>query len=289
REPADAGLVKPGYQVDIGYFAQDQSEELDPKQNVFQAASAAPVMAGETHIRSVLGAFLFSGDDMSKSVSVLSGGEKNRLALARLLLCPANFLILDEPTNHLDMASKEVLKEALAAFPGTTFVVSHDRHFLNPVVNKILEIQPGSCRVFPGNLDDYLWKIDQERATVRPSGYPAQPSHPSANASRASSPKAETENPKERRRRQAQRQEAKAPLKKRLSQLEEKIASLEEKIGEREKQMADKAFFEQGSQTATLMREYDNWKSSLAECMEGWERTASELEELSRELDDDSQ
>ncbi|MFO7725213.1 MAG: ABC-F family ATP-binding cassette domain-containing protein, partial [Oceanipulchritudo sp.] len=168
REEPDAGSIEPGYHVDVGYFAQDQSMELDTAQTVFEAASAPPVRSTETRIRSILGSFLFSGDDMEKRVEVLSGGEKNRLALARLLLCPANFLILDEPTNHLDMASKAVLQKALLAFPGTTFVVSHDRHFLNPVVNKILEIQPGSARVLPGNLDDYLWKIDQERAARSP-------------------------------------------------------------------------------------------------------------------------
>ncbi|MEX0326222.1 MAG: ABC-F family ATP-binding cassette domain-containing protein, partial [Puniceicoccaceae bacterium] len=234
RESADAGEVTPGYQVDIGYFAQDQSEELDTEKSVFTVASAPPVKATDTHIRSILGAFLFSEDDMAKPVSVLSGGEKNRLALARLLLCPSNFLILDEPTNHLDMASKEVLQEALQTFPGTTFVVSHDRHFLNPVVNKILEIQPGSYRSFPGNLDDYMWKVDQDegRAT-RDKGS----SSPSSLVARPSS----ADNPKERRRRQAQLQQKRAPLRKKLNQLEATIESLESNIAARETEMADKA------------------------------------------------
>jgi ATP-binding cassette subfamily F protein 3 len=266
REAPDSGEVETGYQVDTGYFAQDQSMELDTGQSVFAAASAPPVRADDTHIRSVLGSFLFSGDDVGKAVGVLSGGEKNRLALARLLLCPANFLILDEPTNHLDMASKAVLQEALLAFPGTFFVVSHDRHFLNPVVNKILEIQPGSVRVFPGNLDDYLWKIDQERDTRGPD--------------RASGPVTRTaENPRERRRRQAKQQQALAPLKKALAGYEAEIARLEEQIAEREKEMAAKTFFEKGEATAEGVREYESWKAALDETLTRWEETAARIEE----------
>ncbi len=268
REPADAGTITPGYQVDIGYFAQDQSEELDRSRSVLEAAAAPPVRATETHIRSILGAFLFSDNDMGKKVGVLSGGEKNRLALARLLLCPSNFLILDEPTNHLDMASKEVLQEALLAFKGTTFVVSHDRHFLNPVVNKILQIQPGSCRTFPGNLDDYLWKIDQERAV--------SDSPPSGTVTQAANP--DSLNPKERRRLQALQQQKLAPLKKRLDQLEIEIASLEEMIAQRESEMADKDFFEKGEATARGVREYEEWKDSLTGKMQAWEETGAELE-----------
>jgi ATP-binding cassette, subfamily F, member 3 len=267
REPPDAGSIEPGYQIDTGYFAQDQSGEFDPAQSVYAAASASPVRAADTRIRSVLGAFLFSGDDMDKPVAVLSGGEKNRLALARLLLCPANFLILDEPTNHLDMASKEVLQEALMAFPGTTFVVSHDRHFLNPVVNKILEIQPGSFRAFPGNLDDYLWKIDQERA--------GRDSPGAANRNPAAA-----ENPRERRRRLARHNEQLAPLRKSLQELERDIAALEKDIAAREAAMADKAFFERGQATADEVRQYEGWKSALAARMEQWESTGARLEAI---------
>ncbi|MEX0324439.1 MAG: ribosomal protection-like ABC-F family protein [Puniceicoccaceae bacterium] len=272
REAADSGLVEAGYQIDIGYFAQDQSEELNPSSSVLTVASDDPVRAPERHIRSILGAFLFSEDDMAKPVSVLSGGEKNRLALARLLLSPSNFLILDEPTNHLDMASKSVLQEALLSFPGTTFVVSHDRHFLNPVVNKILEIQPGSCRVFPGNLDDYMWKIDQERAGEGQASKLGRP------ASRVQSP--ESLNPKERRRRQAQLQAEKAPLKKELQNLEREVEELEENIASREADMAEKSFFEQGEKTATLVREYEAWKDELSGKMERWEKVAADLEDM---------
>jgi len=275
REPVDSGSVIPGYQVDIGYFAQDQSEELDGSQSVFNAAASLPIRTTETQIRGILGAFLFSENDMSKPISVLSGGEKNRLALARLLLCPSNFLILDEPTNHLDMASKEVLQKALQSFPGTTFVVSHDRHFLNPVVNKILEIQPGSCRTFPGNLDDYLWKIDQERSN-------SSQSTSIANKQSSGKQQNSTSNPKERRRRQALRQQTLAPLKRELAKLEEDIESLEEQIAKREEEMAVKSFFEQGQKTADQVREYDAWKNSLARKMQKWEQTGAKLDDVEK-------
>ena len=286
REAVDAGTVRPGHHVDIGYFAQDQGQELNRNETVYNYVLGLPVRATETWIRNVLGAFLFSGNDMDKPISVLSGGEKNRLALARLLLCPSNFLILDEPTNHLDMASKEVLQQALLAFPGTTFVVSHDRHFLNPVVNKILEIQPGSCRVFPGDLNDYLWKIDQEQQDrgqgTRDQGqgdFASLVPGPSSLDSRLSS----SGNPKERRRRQAQLQQALAPLKRQLAELEEKIDLLETQVAERETAMSDKAFFEQGQKTAEKVKEYEGWKADLADKMVQWERTADQLNLLSEQ------
>jgi len=274
REPVDKGTITPGYQVDIGYFAQDQSEELNPSSSVFAVASSSPVRATDTHIRSILGSFLFSGDDVDKPVRVLSGGEKNRLALARLLLCPANFLILDEPTNHLDMASKAVLQEALLSFPGTTFVVSHDRHFLNPVVNKILEIQPGGCRIFPGSLKDYLWKVDQEREAAGPVNSASQGTVSSA------------ENPRERRKRVARQQAELAPLKRSLQNLEKEISRLEEQIAARELEMAEKSFFEQGDKTAEGVKEYESWKRHLTRSMQKWEQTGARLEKREAELGD---
>ena len=268
-ETPDAGTINPGHEIDIGYFAQDQREAFSQQDSVYEVARRG-MRGTETHIRSVLGAFLFGEHDLGKPVEVLSGGEKNRLALARLLLSPANFLVLDEPTNHLDHASKEVLQEALDAFPGTVFIVSHDRHFLNPVVNKVLEIRPGSHRWFPGNLDDYLWKLRQEEAAA---GAPAG-SGTHANGGGTAS----AANPRERRRRKAQEKARQAPLKKRMNELEGTIARLEKAVAERETAMADKAWFERGETTAAELREYDQWKEDLAAAMKEWESVAAELE-----------
>ena len=120
----------------------------------------------ESRLRSILGSFLFTGDDVFKKVKVLSGGEKSRLALAKMLLSPANFLIFDEPTNHLDMSSKAVLQQALQQYQGTCMIVSHDRSFLDPIVNKVLEIQPGAIRLLVGNVSYYLNKKKKEAELI---------------------------------------------------------------------------------------------------------------------------
>lgn len=266
REAPTAGSVNSGYQIDLGYFAQDQTHEFNPAHTVLETASAAAPYTVATRIRSILGAFLFSESDWSKPISVLSGGEKNRLALARMLMQPANFLILDEPTNHLDIASKAVLQQALLAFEGTYLIVSHDRHFLNPIVNRILEIQPGECRFFPGNLNDYLWKVDQERAR--------------ASDKASSMAKTNAMNPKERRRQQARLLEQIAPLKKKMDHLEAQINETEQSIATMESEMADKSFFEQGESTSEKLRLYDQLKTQLQSSMEAWEATAAQLQSI---------
>ena len=162
-ESYDAGERIIGYNVVPSYFAQDQADELDPTKDVLQTVEESAGTETRTQLRTLLGSFLFHGDDVFKSVSVLSGGEKSRLALAKMLLQPANFLIMDEPTNHLDMKSKRILQEALSKYEGTFAIVSHDRSFLDPMVNKVLEVTPGSLRTFLGNLSDYILKKKEER------------------------------------------------------------------------------------------------------------------------------
>jgi ATP-binding cassette subfamily F protein 3 len=271
REPLDSGDVKLGHHIDLGYFAQDQTAELDPQRSVLANASVG-VSATETHIRSILGAFLFSGDAATKPVSVLSGGEKNRLALARMLLLPSNFLVLDEPTNHLDLTSKAVLQEALLAYDGTTFIVSHDRDFLNPVVNKILEITPTRARLLPGDLNDYLWKIDAERAAL------SQPASTATSGTQTSS--AASDNPRERRRLRARILAELAPLRKELATTEQRISELEQSIATTEAAMAEKAFFERGSATAEDLRTYDLQKEQLTTLMERWSVLGDEIESM---------
>jgi len=150
------GVIKPGHQVQIGYFAQNQSDYLDGEKTVFQTLD--DVAAGDVrkHLRSILGGFLFSGEDIDKKVKVLSGGEKARLAIARLLLEPVNMLVLDEPTNHLDMRSKDILKNALLQFGGTIIVVSHDRDFLQGLTEKVFEFRDHRIREFLGDIYDFI-------------------------------------------------------------------------------------------------------------------------------------
>lgn len=157
-EPFD-GTRTLGYNVELTYFAQHQADTLRPDHTILEALREQARGQSETEIRSLLGAFLFTGDDVFKKISVLSGGEKSRVALARTLLRPANFLILDEPTNHLDIQSIRVLIEALSQYTGSFVIVSHDRHFLDQVVNKIWRADHGSVREFIGNYSEYSWQI----------------------------------------------------------------------------------------------------------------------------------
>ncbi len=166
-EPLTAGTRKMGYRVGIDYFAQDQYKELEPNAVLLEdLAARAPIM-GESELRGLLACFLFSGDDVYKRIGVLSGGERNRYALARMLLRPNNLLLLDEPTNHLDLRAKEVLLPALLEFDGTIVFVSHDRYFIDRLANKVIHVGDGDLEVYPGGYEDFLWSR-QRRAGEGP-------------------------------------------------------------------------------------------------------------------------
>ena len=157
-EPLSAGEYTLGHNVEPDYFAQDQYKELDPNARILDDLSEVAPRTPQTELRNLLGCFLFGEDDVFKRINVLSGGERNRYALARMLLHPSNFLLLDEPTNHLDMRAKDVLLEALEKFTGTIVFVSHDRYFIEHLATRVFEIADGEVHVFPGNYADYLWR-----------------------------------------------------------------------------------------------------------------------------------
>jgi ATP-binding cassette subfamily F protein 3 len=157
-EPLTSGEYKLGHQVDVDYFAQDQYKELDVDARILDDIGRVAPKSGETELRSLLGCFLFQADDVFKRIGVLSGGERGRYALLRLLLHPSNFLLLDEPTNHLDMRAKDVLLEALAKYTGTVVFVSHDRYFIDRLATRVFEVGDGRVEVYPGNYEDYLWR-----------------------------------------------------------------------------------------------------------------------------------
>lgn len=161
-EPYQSGTVDKGINTKIGYFAQSQAEELNPTNTVLEEVEAAAIGNNDANPRGALGALLFSGDEALKKTAVLSGGEKNRVALAKMLMRPCNCMILDEPTNHLDIKSKEVLQEAINIFEGTVIIVSHDRAFLDSVVNKVLEVSPGSTRMLTCNVSEYIERLERE-------------------------------------------------------------------------------------------------------------------------------
>src|SRR5271155_3182607 len=158
QEAPTSGVLKLGHNVLPDYFAQDQYKVLDPAARMLEDIGGIAPRVPETDLRSLLGCFLFSGDDVFKPLGVLSGGERNRYALARILVSPANFLLLDEPTNHLDLRAKDVLLDAVNKFTGTVIFVSHDRYFIDRLATRVFEVEGGHVHVYPGNYEDYLWR-----------------------------------------------------------------------------------------------------------------------------------
>src|SRR5437899_9066811 len=165
QEPLTAGEYKLGHNVEPDYFAQDQYKELDPEARILDDLGELSGASTQTQLRSLLGCFLFSGDDVFKRIGVLSGGERNRYALLNMLLHPANFLLLDAPTNHLDLRAKDVLLQALMTYTGTGVFVSHDRYFIDKLATRVLDMGDGKVEIYPGNYEDYLWR-KQGRAVV---------------------------------------------------------------------------------------------------------------------------
>src|ERR1700723_3503792 len=168
QEKLTAGDYKLGHNVEADYFAQDQYKELDPDARILDDLGELSPASTQTQLRSLLGCFLFSGDDVFKRIGVLSGGERNRYALLKMLLHPANFLLLDEPTNHLDLRAKDVLLEALMKYTGTVVFVSHDRYFIDNLATRVFEIGEGKVEIYPGNYEDYIWQKKHPVAASQP-------------------------------------------------------------------------------------------------------------------------
>jgi len=184
-EAPTGGSVRLGHNVVSEYFAQDQYKVLNGESRMLDDISRAALKVPEVQLRSLLGCFLFSGDDVFKPLGVLSGGERNRYALARILVSPSNFLLLDEPTNHLDMRAKDVLLEAIAAFSGTVVFVSHDRYFIDRLATRVLEVEGGTVTSHEGNYEDYLRRKEAQAAGV--------PSQAAIHLEQADGPPAETQ------------------------------------------------------------------------------------------------
>ncbi|MBN2068909.1 MAG: ABC-F family ATP-binding cassette domain-containing protein [Opitutales bacterium] len=272
-EAYDSGSYTLGHNVEVSFFAQHQADELDPEKSVYDIAYDAALPEMRPRLRSLLGSFLFKGDAVFKKAKVLSGGERNRLALAKMLLRPGNCLILDEPTNHLDMQSKDMLKRALAAYEGTFIIVSHDRDFLDSIVDKVLEVSRSGIRTFLGNITDYVAKIDAERAAVAPSA---------SGVSRTVAAAAPVDqlNPRLRRQMEAEKRQRLAPLRRKLEDLETRIASTETAIADYEVRMVDPDFFKRGAETTEQIRDYEDKKHSLETLMADWEALTEEIESL---------
>ncbi len=261
KEVPSNGVMELGHNVLLGYFAQDQADKLDPKITVFETIDNDAVGDQRRSVRAMLGSFLFGKDEIDKKVSVLSGGEKTRLAICRMLLQPINFLILDEPTNHLDLASKEVLKEAIQAYDGTLMIVSHDRDFLEGLCNKVYEIKDGDLKEHFGGIEEFL-ELQKAETIFDFEKNPATMS--GSKVSKSAAPKTEEE-------RRNKEKEIKR-LKNRSVKLEEDIAKLEGKAAEYTALIAKSP-----ANLTTLLNSYDELKVEIDAKMKEWEAVEEEL------------
>jgi ATP-binding cassette subfamily F protein 3 len=275
QEPFTAGEYKLGHNVEPDYFAQDQYKELDPEARILDDLGELSPASTQTQLRSLLGCFLFSGDDVFKRIGVLSGGERNRYALLKMLLHPANFLLLDEPTNHLDLRAKDVLLEALMKYTGTVVFVSHDRYFIDKLATRVFEIGEGKVEIYPGNYEDYLWR-KQGRATVaveipKPSISSSGSSSVPMNGDRA--PAAEAAEAKAKRLNPIKRQQ----MEDRLHEVEEEIARAEAAIALCETELQS---FVSAEETQRQTQELARRKSDLLGLMKEWEELSGTLETM---------
>jgi len=297
-EPPDSGTRTEGHQVITQYFAQDEATRLDPRLTVYQTLAGDAPMHMVPNIRNILGGFLFSGDDVEKPVRVLSGGERTRLAVARMLLRPSNTLLLDEPTNHLDLDSKDVLLEALEDFGGTLIFVSHDRYFVDKLSTKVMEIGGGQALLYPGNYEEFLWS----RKNAFGSGLSASGSGQSTGSGLSASgsgkaesrkpgarpgpkPKAESPEPKaespepdpsyeDRKRQEAEaRKERKAreARRRRVEELEARIAERETEVKEIEAAMSAPGFYANHETAKPVIDRHQALMWEVGDLMAQWE------------------
>jgi ATP-binding cassette subfamily F protein 3 len=269
EEDLTQGEYKLGHNVQADYFAQDQYKELDQDSRILDDLGRVSPQSRETELRSLLGCFLFSGEDVFKRIGVLSGGERNRYALLRMLLHPANFLLLDEPTNHLDMRAKDVLLEALSKYTGTVVFVSHDRYFIDNLATRVFEIGEGRVEVYPGNYEDYRWRKEggaarlQETTQLAVAPVPANGNKPtSADPAEA---KTKRLNPIKRKQ-----------MEERVRELEQEINRTETAITQRETALQS---FVSAEETARLSHELETHRATLQKSLTEWEELTGALQD----------
>jgi ATP-binding cassette subfamily F protein 3 len=279
EEAPDSGTRAEGHQVVIEYFAQDEATRLVPDLTVYETLSSGSATSMVPAIRNILGGFLFSGDDVYKKAGVLSGGERTRLAVARMLLRPSNTLLLDEPTNHLDLDSKDVLLEALEDYGGTLIIVSHDRYFVERLATKIIEIGHGEAVIYPGSYSEYLWskaQKDTAEPARNPETRPTKPAPPQSDQRphAPAAPKSQVAERAARKQQDADRkkhQRAAESLRKRIADLESRIAQREAEVKELEAAMAAPGFYDdlEGAKPVTGRHQALMWE--VGDLMAQWE------------------
>jgi ATP-binding cassette subfamily F protein 3 len=285
-EAPDSGTRTEGHQVVMQYFAQDEATRLDPSLTVHQTLAGDAPIHMVPHIRNILGGFLFSGDDVDKPVRVLSGGERTRLAVARMLLRPSNTLLLDEPTNHLDLDSKDVLLEALEDFGGTLIFVSHDRYFVDELATKVIEVGAGQALLYPGKYEEFLWSRKQRAAGAQTDvlannrkpvvGVQTPEVRLHTGAGAGSSPSAAPAKPsyEERKRTEAEARRARKAAdarRKRIEDLEARIADREQAIKDIEVSMSTPGFFDDHEAAKPVIDRHQALMWEVGDLMHQWE------------------
>ena len=276
-EKVDRGIRKTGHKVSISHFAQDHAEKLNPNITVLETIEEVATSEIAGNLRSLLGCFLFRGDDVFKKVDVLSGGERSRLSLAKILLKPANFLILDEPTNHLDMQSQKVLQDALISYKGTLLIVSHNRDFLDPITNKVIEFYSDGkpMKTFIGNLSSFIEarSVDVLNNSTKPSNTKLQKNTNSRKEIRKAQGKA-----------RQKKSEAIKPLQNELDEIESDIEKCEHRKTEIEKNMNSEDFFKSNDHIE-ITEEYKSLLVKLEKLFSNWSTTSDQIDEISNEYD----
>ena len=293
--PFDSGDRTVGHNVEVAFFTQHQLEALVESRSVLEELAADARTEDVPRLRGQLGAFLFSGDDVDKKIGVLSGGEKARVALAKLLLRPVNLLVLDEPTNHLDIASCEVLERSLQNYEGTLVFVSHDRAFINALATRVIEVSYGVLREFSGNYDDYLHRVAQLELRAQPTAKtpPKPASEPAAHAAmpgkpRRSEPVAvpDSQASKQDRQHDRTRRKNRDKTARRVVKLEEQIQEQERSLEALEWRLGDPAVYSEPEALATIQSEQATIREAIAGLYAEWERESDELAALEDLLDD---
>ncbi len=276
----EKGEVVLGNDVTRAYFAQQQFDILHPDNTVFEELLSVATDETQTELRTLLGTFLFSGEEVEKRVSVLSGGEKSRLVLAKILLKPANFLLLDEPTSHLDIPSRNVLEMALKQFQGTICLITHDRHLINQIANKVIEIDRGALHLFPGNYDYYLYKKQQTQLED------AQKNAEVMQALPLPLPKQSSHRAKEERRRKAQEMDQfrrqLVSLEKRFQEVEESLNEATETLDDLNQRLSEASLYLNQKETYETIQTHKKTQERVKELSRLWESLALELEEMKR-------
>jgi len=277
--PFERGERILGHNVTTAYFAQHYIESLNPRNTILEELRSVAPNQPEQYLRGLLGAFLFSGDDVAKNISVLSGGEKTRVAIARMLTRPANFLLLDEPTNHLDIPSREILTDVMDAYKGTICFITHDRTLIREIANEIIEVQDGRIKVFPGNYDDYLRNSEAAAGEIHVTQIPRD-------LRQSDRPPSAVKN-RQRKALEGQLRNAHyramSPVNQRIGEIEQEVASATARLQEIEAMLADPRHYEDSQNVIVVNHEYTELKEMVAALTAEWDDFTAEAERIKLE------